>query len=108
MEWASKLEPTEHRPARSARSTGLPEVVSIYESSMHKMWTLLDGFQKLGVTRHRCSTLCCDIENFTALTESADPDDLLAVFTDLMDMCMRAIDATGGIVYKFIGDWTWS
>eukprot|EP00727_Mastigamoeba_balamuthi_P014308 m51a1_g9500 hypothetical protein (779) ;mRNA; f:664442-667012 len=120
MERASRLEKNEDK-SRSSMKAGLSEVASIY-SSMHKMWTLLGSFHKyvpievlrilqmrgeiakLSVSRHKCSTLFCDIENFTVMTESTDPNILLTVFTDFMDLCTKSIDENGGIVDKFIGD----
>eukprot|EP00727_Mastigamoeba_balamuthi_P000537 m51a1_g10480 hypothetical protein (785) ;mRNA; r:38415-41145 len=121
MERASRLEKSEVRPHNNTMQAGLTEVASIY-TSMHKMWTLLGSFHKyvpievlrilqlrgeiakLSVSRHRCSTLFCDIENFTVMTENTDPDILLTVFTDFMDMCTKAIDDNHGLVDKFIGD----
>eukprot|EP00727_Mastigamoeba_balamuthi_P000653 m51a1_g10585 hypothetical protein (332) ;mRNA; r:50954-59083 len=105
MKRASKLEPTEHRPARSAKHAQDVDGFHKYAPiEALRILQLKGEVARLGVSRRRCSKLFCNIENFTTLTESADPDDLLAVFTDFMGMGMRAIDATGGIVDKFVID----
>eukprot|EP00727_Mastigamoeba_balamuthi_P000050 m51a1_g10041 hypothetical protein (783) ;mRNA; r:21279-23802 len=120
MEQASELEPSD-QAKHNNQSAVLTEVESI-NLCMHKMWTLLDSFHKyvpvevlrilqtrgevakLVMSRHRCTTMFCDIENFTVLTETTDPDRLIIILTDFMDMCTKTIDESGGIVDKFIGD----
>jgi class 3 adenylate cyclase len=50
------------------------------------------------------TALFCDLVGFTALSESADPEDVDRMLGAYASMARQAIDAFGGIVEKFIGD----
>eukprot|EP00727_Mastigamoeba_balamuthi_P001718 m51a1_g11543 putative adenylate guanylate cyclase (1104) ;mRNA; f:2957-7348 len=109
--------------ARGGGSRGnvLAEIDTI-QQSMVQMWRMLSSFHKyvpvqvlramlregreakLGVARRHCTTMFCDIENFTAMTEQTDPGAFIAVFTSFMDAATACVEAHGGIVDKIIGD----
>ena len=50
------------------------------------------------------TALFCDLVGFTALSESADPEDVDRMLTGYFAMARSAIEAFGGVVEKFIGD----
>ncbi len=50
------------------------------------------------------TALFCDLVGFTALSESADPEDVNRMLTDYYVVARAAIEAFGGVVQKFIGD----
>jgi class 3 adenylate cyclase len=50
------------------------------------------------------TTLFCDLVAFTAMSESADPEDVDAVLRQYHAAARRVIEAHGGAVEKFIGD----
>ena len=50
------------------------------------------------------TALFCDLVGFTALSESADPEDVDRMLTGYFAMARAAIEAFGGVVEKFIGD----
>ena len=50
------------------------------------------------------TALFCDLVGFTALSESADPEDVDRMLTRYFAMARSAIEAFGGVVEKFIGD----
>ncbi len=50
------------------------------------------------------TALFCDLVGFTALSESADPEDVDRMLTSYFAMAQSAIEAFGGVVEKFIGD----
>ena len=59
-----------------------------------------------GVSEERkvVTALFCDLVGFTALSESADPEDVDRMLTGYFAMARSAIEAFGGVVEKFIGD----
>ncbi|MDX1540790.1 MAG: adenylate/guanylate cyclase domain-containing protein, partial [Geminicoccaceae bacterium] len=46
----------------------------------------------------------CDLRGFTALSEHASRDQLLATLNDYFDVVAPAVEAEGGEILKFIGD----
>ena len=58
----------------------------------------------LGGTRRQISVLFTDIADFTAITENADPEQVMLYTSRYFAALSQAIMATGGVVDKFIGD----
>ncbi|MBS0560237.1 MAG: adenylate/guanylate cyclase domain-containing protein [Proteobacteria bacterium] len=56
-----------------------------------------------GETRE-ITALFTDIEGFTAMTERADPAELVALLDRYFDMAARVVTEHGGMVGKFVGD----
>jgi class 3 adenylate cyclase/tetratricopeptide (TPR) repeat protein len=54
--------------------------------------------------RRRVSVLFVDLENFTALAESMDPEDVRAVQSRYFDVARSVVATFGGTIEKFIGD----
>ena len=50
------------------------------------------------------TTLFCDLVAFTAMSESADPEDVDRILGDYFARATRVIESHGGTVEKFIGD----
>jgi class 3 adenylate cyclase/tetratricopeptide (TPR) repeat protein len=50
------------------------------------------------------TSLFCDLAGFTAMSESADPEDVRALLGRYFAAARSAIEAFGGVVEKFIGD----
>ncbi|KAH3767524.1 adenylate/guanylate cyclase with integral membrane sensor [Pelomyxa schiedti] len=96
--------------------------ISSIAGSMHKMKRMLQSFRhyvpmqvvswlvkrakvaKLGVHRTYCTTMFCDIVDFTAITEEVTPSSLMEVFTDFMDLMCLHIKKHNGTIDKIIGD----
>lgn len=58
----------------------------------------------LGGERRVISTLFVDLEGFTALAERSRPEDVVALLNRVFGAVVRAVDAHGGLVNKFVGD----
>lgn len=58
----------------------------------------------LGGTRREITVLFTDVANFTAITEHANPEQVMIFTSRYFAALSRAIMATGGVVDKFIGD----
>src|SRR5262245_27190271 len=54
--------------------------------------------------RRIISALFCDLVGFTAISETADPEDVDGMLTRYFAMARSAIESHGGVVEKFIGD----
>jgi class 3 adenylate cyclase len=54
--------------------------------------------------RKTVTTLFCDLVAFTAMSESADPEDVDALLGEYFARATKAIESHGGTVEKFIGD----
>jgi class 3 adenylate cyclase/tetratricopeptide (TPR) repeat protein len=54
--------------------------------------------------RRRVATLFSDVRGFTAISEKLEPEQLIAWLNELLGGLTRCIDASGGMVDKFIGD----
>ena len=50
------------------------------------------------------TALFCDLVGFTALSESADPEDVNPMLASYSAMARAQIESHGGVVQKFIGD----
>ena len=57
-----------------------------------------------GVERRRVSVLFADLENFTGLAESLDPEEVRAVQSRYFEVARSTVVAYGGAIEKFIGD----
>lgn len=54
--------------------------------------------------RREVTVLFTDLRGFTTLSEGMQPHDLVGLINEHMEMSVRAIEANGGHVNKFIGD----
>lgn len=59
---------------------------------------------RLGAERRELSVLFSDIEGFTRVVESTEPDIVLAALGAYLDGMNEAIHATGGTVCQYLGD----
>lgn len=59
---------------------------------------------KLSGERRQVTALFTDIENFTAMTHRADPEQLLAVLDQYFEGCAEIIFEHGGMIDKIVGD----
>lgn len=57
-----------------------------------------------GSERRRVSILFADLENFTALAESLDPEEVRTIQSRYFEMARSAVAVYGGTIEKFIGD----
>jgi class 3 adenylate cyclase len=58
----------------------------------------------LAAERRRVSVLFADLENFTGLTESLDPEAVRSIQSRYFEIARSAVAAYGGTIEKFIGD----
>lgn len=61
---------------------------------------------QLGGTKRRISVLFVDIRGFTPLSEVAEPEMVVEILNDYLDLCSNAIFNNDGTLDKFIGDAT--
>jgi class 3 adenylate cyclase/tetratricopeptide (TPR) repeat protein len=54
--------------------------------------------------RKTVTSLFCDLVSFTAMSESADPEDVDRILSEYFDHATKVIESHGGTVEKFIGD----
>ena len=67
--------------------------------------TLLSQASRAEARERRVVTsLFCDLVGFTAMAESADPEDVDAMLVAYFEVARARIDGHGGVVQKFIGD----
>lgn len=64
-----------------------------------------EGLQ-LGGARREISALFVDIRGFTPMSEKAQPEEVVNILNDYLDLCARSIFQYGGTLDKFIGDAT--
>ncbi|HET7686256.1 MAG TPA: AAA family ATPase [Candidatus Limnocylindria bacterium] len=57
-----------------------------------------------GAERRRVSVLFADLENFTGLAESLDPEEVRAIQSRYFEVARATVAVYGGIIEKFIGD----
>ncbi len=62
-----------------------------------------DGLQ-LGGERKTVAIMFSDIRDFTSMSESLQPEEVVEFLNDYMTKMVECIDRTGGVVDKFIGD----
>lgn len=60
--------------------------------------------QDAGAERRRVSILFADLENFTTLAESLDPEEVRAVQSRYFEVARAAVTTYAGTIEKFIGD----
>ncbi len=59
---------------------------------------------KLGGTRKEITALFVDIRGFTPLSEKVQPEEVVDIVNDYLNLCAKSIFKYGGTVDKFIGD----
>ena len=59
---------------------------------------------KLNGERREITALFTDIENFTAMTHRAEPEQMIAVLDDYFEGCAKIILEHGGMIDKIVGD----
>jgi adenylate cyclase len=64
----------------------------------------LKGSLELGGKRTIATIFFCDIRSFTAISERLDPEAVVEFLNAYMTRMVHCIEATGGVVDKFIGD----
>ena len=64
----------------------------------------LTGSLELGGTRKIATIFFCDIRSFTAISEKLAPEAVVEFLNAYMTRMVKCIEATGGVVDKFIGD----
>lgn len=65
---------------------------------------LLKSDLTLGGEEREVTILFCDLRNFTGLSESLSPTDLLALLNRYLDRMSIIIERNGGVIDKYIGD----
>ncbi len=65
---------------------------------------LLNGTVKLGGERRQVVVLFSDIRNFTSMSETMEPEQVVEMLNEYMSEMVAVIRAHGGIVDKFVGD----
>ncbi len=62
------------------------------------------GVAGLGGNRRTVTVMFCDLKGFTSYAEKVDPETAVDTLTAYFEIFVRAIDAQGGVVDKFLGD----
>jgi class 3 adenylate cyclase len=65
---------------------------------------LLKGEITLGGETRQVTSLFADIRGFTAMTEGMEPQRVIALLNEFMEVASDAIEAEGGVVDKYVGD----
>lgn len=65
---------------------------------------LLKGEIMLGGETRRVTTLFADVRGFTAMTEGMEPQRVVALLNEIMEVASDAVEAEGGVVDKYVGD----
>ncbi len=64
----------------------------------------LKGTERGNGERRVISIVFMDIRGYTSGTEGMDPEDVMDMLNELMDLLASAIERNGGVVNKFLGD----
>lgn len=59
---------------------------------------------KVGGVRKDITLMFVDIRGFTPLSEKMEPEDIINILNEYLDLCSRAVFAYEGTIDKFIGD----
>ena len=59
---------------------------------------------KVGGVRKDVTLMFVDIRGFTPLSEKMEPEDIINILNDYLDLCSRAVFAYEGTIDKFMGD----
>ncbi|MHB8127111.1 MAG: CHASE2 domain-containing protein [Desulfitobacteriaceae bacterium] len=59
---------------------------------------------KVGGVRKDITLMFVDIRGFTPLSEKMEPEDIINILNEYLDLCSRAVFAFEGTIDKFIGD----
>lgn len=65
---------------------------------------LMRGSVELGGENRRVTMLFADIRGFSSLTEGMEPQRVIALLNECMQLLSDAVDAEGGVVDKYVGD----
>ncbi|MGY8800004.1 MAG: adenylate/guanylate cyclase domain-containing protein [Longimicrobiales bacterium] len=65
---------------------------------------LMKGNVELGGENREVTVLFADIRGFTSLTEGMDPQAVIGLLNECMERLSAVVDATGGVVDKYVGD----
>lgn len=65
---------------------------------------LLTGSLELGGENREVTVLFADMRGFSALTEGMEPQGVIALLNECMQLLSDAVDAEGGVVDKYVGD----
>lgn len=65
---------------------------------------MLRGEIRLGGETREVTTLFADVRGFTSLSEGMEPQQIIAMLNDWFDQATRLVEASGGVVDKFLGD----
>lgn len=65
---------------------------------------VLRGEIALGGERKNVAIFFSDIRNFTAISEKLEPEEVVEFLNDYMTRMVNCVNATGGVVDKYIGD----
>jgi len=60
--------------------------------------------QSIGGTRKNVTLMFVDIRGFTPLSEKVEPEEIIQVLNEYLDLCTRAVFKHSGTLDKFIGD----
>ena len=65
---------------------------------------LLKGEITLGGETRVVTSLFADVRGFTAMTEGMEPQRVVALLNEIMEVASDAVEAEGGVVDKYVGD----
>lgn len=65
---------------------------------------LLTGSLELGGENREVTVLFADMRGFSTLTEGMEPQRVIALLNECMQLLSDAVDAEGGVVDKYVGD----
>lgn len=65
---------------------------------------LLKGEITLGGETRQVVSLFADVRGFTAMTEGMEPQRVIALLNEFMEVASDAVEAEGGVVDKYVGD----